>query len=229
MAHGKDSAVKLTRPSLKDQALAVIRQGMVSGEIRPGEIHSATGMAARLGTSNGPVREAMLTLVEQGIMQVVPNRGFQVTLLTEDDLDEIHQLRLMLEVPAVRLLGQDGIAGREAQARAHAEECAAAAAARDVPRFLSADREFHLALMELLGNGRLVKFVATLRDQTRLYGLHNLAEEGQLDASAAEHAALLEALVAGDGDRAAEVMSQHLGHVRGDWASPLPDADRAAG
>jgi DNA-binding GntR family transcriptional regulator len=220
--------VKLTRASLKDQALAVIRQGMVSGEIRPGEIHSAAGMAARLGTSNGPVREAMLTLVEQGIMQVVPNRGFQVTRLTEDDLDEIHQLRLMLEVPAVRRLGEAGIAGREAAARRHADECAAAAAAKDVTRFLSADRSFHLALLELLGNGRLVKFVANLRDQTRLYGLHNLAEEGQLETSASEHAALLDALLAGDGERAAELMSTHLGHVRGDWASPLPSDDRAS-
>jgi DNA-binding GntR family transcriptional regulator len=220
--------VKLTRPSLKDQALAVIRQGMVSGEIRPGEIHSAAGMAARLGTSNGPVREAMLTLVEQGIMQVVPNVGFQVTRLTEDDLDEIHELRLMLEVPAMRRLGEEGIAGREAQVRRHAEESAAAAAARDVARFLSADREFHLSLLELLGNRRLVKFVATLRDQTRLYGLHNLAEEGQLESSAAEHAELLDALVAGDGERAARVMSTHLGHVRGDWASPLPEADPAS-
>jgi DNA-binding GntR family transcriptional regulator len=220
--------VKLTRPSLKDQALAVIRQGMVSGEIRPGEIHSAAGMAARLGTSNGPVREAMLTLVEQGIMQVVPNVGFQVTRLTEDDLDEIHELRLMLEVPAMRRLGEEGIAGREDEVRRRAEESAAAAAARDVARFLSADREFHLSLLELLGNGRLVKFVATLRDQTRLYGLHNLAEEGQLESSAAEHAELLAALVAGDGERAALVMSTHLGHVRGDWASPLPDAGPAS-
>ncbi|GAA4287509.1 GntR family transcriptional regulator [Georgenia daeguensis] len=220
--------MKLTRPSLKDQALAVIRQGMVSGEIRPGEIHSAAGMAARLGTSNGPVREAMLTLVEQGIMQVVPNVGFQVTRLTDEDLDEIHELRLMLEVPAMRRLGEEGIAGREEDVRRHAEESAAAAAARDVARFLSADREFHLSLLELLGNGRLVKFVANLRDQTRLYGLHNLAEEGQLESSAAEHAELLEALVAGDGERAARVMGTHLGHVRGDWASPLPGAGPAS-
>lgn len=218
--------MKLTRPSLKDQALAVIRQGMVSGEIRPGEIHSAAGMAARLGTSNGPVREAMLTLVEQGIMQVVPNVGFQVTRLTEEDLDEIQQLRLMLEVPAMRTLGEAGIEGRDAEVRAHAEESAAAAAARDVPRFLTADREFHLSLLELVGNGRLVKFVATLRDQTRLYGLHHLAEEGQLEASAAEHAELLDALHAGDGERAAKVMRTHLEHIRGDWASPLADGDR---
>lgn len=220
--------MKLTRPSLKDQALAVIRQGMVSGEIRPGEIHSAAGMAARLGTSNGPVREAMLTLVEQGYMQVVPNVGFQVTRLTEEDLDEIHQLRLMLEVPAMQLLGEAGIAGREGKARLHAEECAAAAAAQDVTRFLSADREFHLALLELLGNGRLVKFVATLRDQTRLYGLQNLARDGQLRTSAEEHEALLAALVAADGDRAAEVMTKHLGHVRSDWAGPLPEPRRAS-
>jgi DNA-binding GntR family transcriptional regulator len=133
----------------------------------------------------------------------------------------------MLEVPAMRMLGEVGIAGREAEVRAHAEESAAAAAARDIARFLTADREFHLSLLGLLGNKRLVKFVATLRDQTRLYGLHHLAEEGQLESSAAEHAELLDALLAGDGERAARAMSTHLDHIRGDWASPLRDEDHS--
>ncbi|GAA4432224.1 GntR family transcriptional regulator [Georgenia halophila] len=218
--------MKLTRATLKDQALAVIRESMVSGEIRPGETYSAAGMAAKLGTSNGPVREAMLTLVEQGIMQVVPNVGFQITPLTDGDLDEIYELRLMLEVPAMRRLAERGTHGRDGEARTHAERCARAAAEHDVKTFIAADRDFHLALLELVGNNRLAKFVATLRDQTRLYGL-NLAGADQLRASAAELTALLDALRAGDADRAEEIMTAHLGQVRDEWT--VSDDAKVAG
>lgn len=192
----------LKRPSLRDQALAVIRQALVAGEIRPGSIYSASGMASRLGTSNGPVREAMLALVNQGVMEVVPNRGFRVTPVTDKDLDEIYQLRL--------LLFHQRRGGTQA-----AED-------RDMRVLLESDRDFHLGMLGLLENGRLVPLVEMLRDQTRLYGLHTLAEEGKLVATAQEHFDLLEALLSGDPDRAGAEMARHLAHVRGDWADADP-------
>ena len=207
----------LNRSSLKDQALEVIRQDLVSGEIRPGEIHSAASMAARLGTSSGPVREAMLTLVEQGIMEVVPNRGFRVTDLSDHDLDEVHELRMMLEVPAMGRLAELGLGAHAGAVRAAARHCEEAARRQDLSEFLVTDREFHLGLLELLGNGRLVKFVGQLRDQTRLYGLQVLAREGRLQESAAEHVELLAAIDDGDADRTALVMARHLAHARSDW------------
>jgi DNA-binding GntR family transcriptional regulator len=211
-------SLPLKRPNLRDQALAVIRQALVAGEIRPGSIYSASGMATRLGTSNGPVREAMLTLVNQGVMEVVPNRGFRVTPVTDKDLDEVYQLRLMLEVPAVRQLAQRDNTDHAETLRGHARRCTQAAEDRDMTVFLEADRDFHLSLLGLLENGRLVQLVEMLRDQTRLYGLRTLAEEGKLVTTSLEHFGLLEAVLSGDPDKAAAEMARHLAHVRGDWA-----------
>jgi DNA-binding GntR family transcriptional regulator len=211
-------SLPLKRTNLRDQALAVIRQALVAGEIRPGSIYSASGMATRLGTSNGPVREAMLTLVNQGVMEVVPNRGFRVTPVTEKDLDEVYQLRLMLEVPAVRQLAQRDNADHAEMLRGHARRCTKAAEDRDMTVFLEADRDFHLSMLGLLENGRLVQMVEMLRDQTRLYGLRALAEEGKLVTTSLEHFDLLEAVLSGDPDKAAAEMARHLAHVRGDWA-----------
>jgi DNA-binding GntR family transcriptional regulator len=211
-------SLPLRRPNLRDQALAVIRQALVAGEIRPGSIYSASGMATRLGTSNGPVREAMLTLVNQGVMEVVPNRGFRVTPVTEKDLDEVYQLRLMLEVPAVRQLAQRDNTDHAEMLRGHARRCTKAAEDRDMTVFLEADRDFHLSMLGLLENGRLVQMVEMLRDQTRLYGLRALAEEGKLVTTSLEHFDLLEAVLSGDPDKAAAEMARHLAHVRGDWA-----------
>jgi DNA-binding GntR family transcriptional regulator len=196
----------------------VIRRALVAGEIRPGTIYSASGMATQLGTSNGPVREAMLTLVNQGVMEVVPNRGFRVTQITDKDLDEVHHLRLMLEVPAVRQLAQRDNGEHAEMLRHHARTCTQAARDLDMTVFLEADRDFHLSMLGLLGNGRLVQLVEMLRDQTRLYGLRTLAEEGHLVSTSLEHFDLLDAVLAGDPDRAAAEMVKHLSHVRGDWA-----------
>ncbi len=210
--------LQLRRPSLRDQALAVIRQQLVAGEIRPGEIYSASAMASRLGTSNAPVREAMLTLVNQGVMEVVPNRGFRVTPLTDADLDEVYQLRLMLEVPALEELARRGDSAVVEPLRVHAEACTQAAGDGDLTKFLETDRDFHLGLLELLGNRRLVGLVELLRDQTRLYGLQKLSVEGRLVSASHEHFGLLDAVLAGDPDRTRRLMVEHLQHVRADWA-----------
>src|SRR5260221_14141777 len=77
------------------------------GEIRSGEIHSAPALAARLGVAATPVREAMLDLVNEGTIEAVRNRGFRVVAVSQADLDQILDLRLLIEVPLVgRLAGK---------------------------------------------------------------------------------------------------------------------------
>ncbi|GAB3568780.1 GntR family transcriptional regulator [Amycolatopsis endophytica] len=205
--------------NLRDQVLEVVRQAMVSGEIRPGDIYSAAALAARLGVSTSPVREAMLTLVNQGLMEPVRNRGFRVVAMSEQDLDEIYELRQLLEVPATLSAAAKASPADLERLSGLAREIEAAAAAGDVPRFLDADRRFHLDLLSLGGNRRLVANIATLRDQTRLYGLEKLAEAGRLTGAADEHRVLLEAIAARDPSRVEDLMRAHLEHTRADWAA----------
>jgi DNA-binding GntR family transcriptional regulator len=214
-----DAAGRVTRSSLRDQVIAVLRQRLVSGELAPGGIYSAQAVAAELGVSGSPVREAMLTLVQQGRMEPVRNRGFRVVALDDEDLREILQLRLWLEVPAMRLLaGDPRVLGAEEEYTAVAGQIVTAARSGDVVEYLEQDRRFHLGLLAILGNRRLVASVENLRDQTRLFGLAALGESGRLVLSAEEHAPILSALVTGDADRTERLMVAHLEHVRGDWA-----------
>jgi DNA-binding GntR family transcriptional regulator len=208
----------LRSSSLREQAVQVIRASIIAGELEPGEIYSATVLADRLGVSPTPVREAMLDLVSTGLVTPVRNRGFRIVVPDDRDLDEISALREMLEVPAMRLVAEratdrqlDGL-GRLVAATESAAERAEPAA------FLLADREFHLALLELVGNRRLVRLASQLRDQTVLVGIKRLAKSGRLVGFALEHRDLLEALRARDADRAEAVMRSHLGHTRSDWA-----------
>jgi DNA-binding GntR family transcriptional regulator len=103
---------------------------------------------------------------------------------------------------------------------AHLAELEAAAAAGDVAGFLVADRAFHLALLAIAGNRRLVRIVADLRDQARSVGLQSMAAAETLAAAAAaEHRPILDAIRARDLPAAERVMRLHLEHTRGAWAA----------
>lgn len=215
------TTASLKQPSLRDQALRVIREGMVSGELAPGEIYSATALANQLGVSASPVREAMLTLVNQGLMEAVRNRGFRVLPLDDNDRREIYEMRTLLEIPATAgLAGRQEIIDDFEKFRVIVEEIVTSARSGDLINYLDADRRFHLGLLEFSNNERLVTAIEGLRDQTRQYGLREMTVKGTLVASAEEHLAILDALVAGDAEKVRELMQRHLRHIMGDWAEP---------
>lgn len=204
--------------SLSARARERIRAGLTSGEIQSGNIYSVPSLAAALGVSATPVREAMLELTAEGLFRVIPNRGFTPVALSDRDLDEILELRLLLEVPATGMVARVISAKRLEHSKAIAIEIEQSAAVADVPRFLEADRRFHLALLEALENARLINIVARLRDQTRLFGLTNLAERGKLGGSAAEHMEILDAMYSRDSRLVRQLTKKHLKHTRGIWA-----------
>ncbi|MBO3682083.1 GntR family transcriptional regulator [Streptomyces sp. NEAU-YJ-81] len=210
----------LQRTNLREQVLALVRQALVSGEIRPGDIYSAAALATRLGVSSSPVREAMLTLVNEGLMEPVRNRGYRVIPMSEHDLDEVYTMRLLLEVPGTLQAAANAQPEDLTRLTVIADEIEKTAREGDVVGFLEADRRFHLDLLQLCGNRRLVTTVAAMRDQTRLYGLEALAERGVLDNSAHEHHHLLEAIARNDANGLENLIRHHLLHVRSDWARP---------
>jgi len=210
----------LRSTTLRDRVIEIVRQALVSGEIRPGDMYSAAALATRLGVSTSPVREALLTLVSEGLMEPVRNRGYRVVPMSEQDLDEVYHMRLLLEVPATLQAAERATTEDIARLESLAVDIENAARDRDVTRFLEADRHFHLSLLALCGNKRLVDTVATLRDHTRLYGLDHLAERGALTDSAGEHREILLAITAKDLDELDRLIRTHLRHVRSDWADP---------
>lgn len=210
---------QLRQTNLRDQALAVLKLRLVSGDLRPGIIYSAAALANELGVSNSPVREAMLTLVNQGLMEAVRNRGFRVVPLSDKELQNVYELRLLLEIPSmVKLASMESVREKAEDFRTIAEEIVEAAREGDIVTYLDADRRFHFGLMGYLGNDQLLSIVENLRDQTRQYGLAALSKHGFLIRSAEEHLPILEAILSGDGEKTADLMTRHLAHIRSDWA-----------
>lgn len=207
------------RVSLRETVADWLRAALVTGQMRPGVVYSVPSLAEQCGISATPVREAMLDLAKEGLVESVRNKGFRVTELTEKDLDDITQLRALIEVPVVVRLAS--VADLEAieRLRPLAQAIVDGAEQGDLIAYIEADRHFHLSLLELAGNPHLVDVVRDLRARSRLFGLERLLEQQRLTASALEHLELLDALLNRDASRTEEIMQRHIGHVRGIWAA----------
>ena len=206
------------RRHYRDQVADALRAALIAGELRPGEVYSAPGLAVRFGVSATPVREAMLDLVREGLVDTLPNKGFRVTEVSERQLDEYTQIRELIEIPVMVGLARTADRERLAALRPQAEQIVDAAAKGDLIGYLEADRRFHLALLAMAGNEHLVAVVDDLRKRSRLFGLQELAEAGRLESSGQEHLELLDALIAGDEEAVRRCMTHHLSHVRTLWA-----------
>jgi DNA-binding GntR family transcriptional regulator len=204
--------------SLREQAASAIRTGIVTGAITAGEIYSVPNLAEELGVSATPVREAMLDLVGEGLVVPVRNRGYRVVSMSTKDLDAVLTIRLLLEVPSMGEVA--GLAkGRDLREfRELAARMPKFARAGDIQAYLDADAQFHLGLLGLLGNDRLVDIVAMLRNQSRLFDIGGLAHAGKLAEAGAEHTVILDAIEAGQRKRVESLVREHLLGVREAWS-----------
>ncbi|MDG4829363.1 GntR family transcriptional regulator [Solwaraspora sp. WMMD1047] len=206
------------RPSLRADVTRALRTAIITGRLRPGQVYSAPKLAERFGVSATPVREAMLELVKDGLLETLPNKGFRIAFVSDREMDDIARVRCLLEAPTIGEVARHGDLDRVRRLRSVAETIVAAATAGDLAGYLQADLDFHLGLLAVLDNRRLVEIVRDLRARTRLYGLTRLAETGRLTASAAEHLELLDLIEARDAVAAEALMRRHIGHTRGIWA-----------
>jgi DNA-binding GntR family transcriptional regulator len=214
------------RRSIRAEVTHALRAALVSGQMRPGEVYSAPMLAAQFGVSATPVREAMLDLVREGLVTTARNRGFRVRQLSERELDEITEVRRLLEVPTtvktIDLVTPETLK----ELRPMALRLVEAAAEKDLIAYLEHDRQFHLRLLAVAGNESLERLVGELRSRTRLFGLGRLADSGELAASAREHVEMLDLIAAKDRPGLERLMMRHISHIRGVWAGREEDPAR---
>jgi DNA-binding GntR family transcriptional regulator len=207
---------RIAPDNLRSQARRLIRASITTGDVRAGEIYPVSYFSAQLGVSGTPVREALFDLAHEGLVEVIRNRGFRVVTVSQHDLDEIYECRLLLEVPAARKVAGRMSAAQLAQARVYAANVQQCAAQRDLVGILEGDRLFHLCLLEATTNPRLIDIVLRLRAQVRLKSVP-LLQTPELLATAHEHYRLLEAIELGDTVETEMLMRQHLEHSRRVW------------
>jgi DNA-binding GntR family transcriptional regulator len=213
--------------SLRQQVSDALRAALISGRMRPGVLYPAPALAEMLGVSATPVREAMLDLVREGLVEVERNKGFRVTAVSDRELDELAEVRLLLEVPAMGKVAANitkETGARLEGLRHRAVLLEQAAEGDDLVAYMQLDTDFHTQFLALHGNQELVKTVRNLRSRSRLYGLERLARAGGLVQSTREHAQMIDLALAGDRRGLERLTRTHIGHIRTDWAATKPSA-----
>lgn len=211
-------------PSLREQARKVIRGLIITGQMQADQLYSVPRLATELGVSATPVREALLDLAREGLLEPVRNRGFRVVALSPTELKDIYAIRTMLEVPSVAEIARAGLPpGQLEQLRELAAATKRAADAGNLIEFLETDRKFHVGLIATLGNKPLADLVESLRDRVRLHGFKSGKSREYITQSASEHFLLLEHLAKRDEPGAVALMQRHLERSRHVWSEGRDD------
>lgn len=187
---------------------AALRRAIVSGELPGGTRLVQSELAAQLGVSTTPIREAFRDLVAEGLLEFDRYRGAVVHRPTAGELSEIYDMRLALEPLAIRLAAERIT---EPQVRAACELVTAMDETKDVATFVELNRRFHELLTGVSGSRRLVAALRTLRDAASLYVTASLeADHDLMRSSNREHQRMADACASGDADLAAQLIVRHL-------------------
>jgi DNA-binding GntR family transcriptional regulator len=200
----------VTIPLLTERAYDQLRRDIISCSIAPGSEISEAQLATQYGLGKAAVRVALTRLAHDGLVRAIPRRGYMVAPVTLQDIQDVFELRLMLEPAAARLA-----AGKvnAQQLRAYDDVCSAGyhpGDATSTARFLEANKAFHVAIAHATGNARLASAIEHLLDEmTRLLhlglGLRKGAPESQF-----EHKSLVKALARGDGALAERICREQI-------------------
>ena len=196
--------------NLNDIAYRTIKDDIISCALQPGEDVSEGVLAARYRLGKAPIRSAMMRLRQEGLVVSRGRQGNSVSAVTLRDVQEIFQLRLVLEVTAVRLaagkMDATRLRGLNEAARAPYSPGDKASEAA----YLQANREFHRYVAESSGNQRLAILVVGLMEQHERIVHLGLALQNREHEFHHLHDSLVEALIGGDGERAAQLTEAAL-------------------
>jgi DNA-binding GntR family transcriptional regulator len=212
--------------TLADVALAELKEAIVSGEIPPGTPIRLQEYVDRLQMSSVPIREALRFLEQKGLIERTPHRGVYVSQMSAFDLDDTYRVRLDLESHAVRLASERMTDEDRVRITDLVEKYAKASLAGDpVARDLHGD--IHMSLYELSGSKWLLLLLPMLWDNSERYRRLSLPLRGTPEQRIEEHRQIVEAVAAGDPNRAEELLRAHLSNSFEAGIASLRDLEAA--
>lgn len=219
LAEGKRSGVLGTdeRPVIRNAAgvaVDLIREAILEGRIGPGERLREETIARDLGISRTPVREALLLLQGEGLVESSPNRGAAVRAFGAEEIEEMYQLRALLEGHAARQAARriqpDELEKLERSCERFSQLCADG----EIVQLMRENLVFHTAILEAARSARLADMVRTVIEVPLVYRSFFWYSPEQRHMSERHHIGLLRALRAHDEERSELLMKEHVFEAR---------------
>jgi DNA-binding GntR family transcriptional regulator len=196
--------------SLVDAAYVQIRRRILDIEWPPGHRALEQEVAQALGMSRTPVREALIRLKNEGLVEVIPRHGMRVLPVSPNDMREIYQILTALECMAAELLASRKPSDNDLKPLVDATKAMdQALKAEDLDAWAAADERFHAHLVDLAGNRQLQATVLNYWDRAHRARMFTLRLRPKPVNSTKEHMQMVERLLAGDAEGAARVTRAH--------------------
>lgn len=187
-----------------------IERMILDADLEMGARINELTLAARLGISRGPVREACRSLVQAGLLETRANRGFFVRKLSQKEVVDLYDLRAGLMRLAGELVARHATAEQLANLREMVNAMDAARIKGDTGQFQNLNAEFHAALVTATDNRRLDEVYRGLANESRLFRRRGLVSGPAMESSNREHRAIVDAIASRDAARAAATMENHI-------------------
>lgn len=202
--------IRQASKSLEEEVFLRLEEDILGGVLKKGDSLTENSLATKLGASRTPIRGALHKLAEEGLIELVPNKGAMVIGVTAEDLIDIYTIRMRLE----------GLASAEAAKKISEEDKKTLLDAvelsefyigkKDAERLKELDSQFHNTIYKASGNRLLDKTLSELHRSIRGYRKLSLTVKDRLSASVTEHRAIYEAIAAGDAEAADRLTSGHV-------------------
>ena len=213
---GKSHLPRSTRPDppgtplQSERAYRELRQLVIDNQLSAGSQMLELEAAERLGMSRTPVREAMLRLQQEGMVEIRPRHGMRVLPVSADDMREIYDVLTALESTAAYLVAERGLSKQQlAQLSGAVADMDRALDADDLVKWSQADEQFHHLLVQFSENSRLMQMVGTLWDQAHRVRLLTLKLRPKPIKSNRDHEALVTAIRKRDAELARRIHHDH--------------------
>ncbi|MBZ9921622.1 FCD domain-containing protein [Mesorhizobium sp. BR1-1-7] len=187
-----------------------IERMIVEGEFTPNERINENALAQQLKVSRGPIREACSALAALGLIQEIPNRGFFVRELSEDEARDVSEARACIFACMTMSVAEKITDPEIAKLRALVDRMDELAKIGEVSQYYPVNLEFHSELARMCGNGRLAQIYLGLARELHIQRYRALASGDVLDISNREHRAIVEAVAARDPQRAFAAGREHI-------------------
>lgn len=197
-----------------DMVYAVLHEAILSGILPPGQRLGEELLAALFDVSRTPVREALLRLETTGLAQRVPRRGLIVARITPEEIVEVYVVRETLDGLAAYLAAQFATASDVANLRAINEEFVRAVQVGNAMAMADLNLQFHEAVARIARNSLLSQFLMQIHHQVRRIPGTTFQHPGRAARAAEEHVAIVDAIQAGDAERARQLASESMATAR---------------
>lgn len=195
---------------LRDVVFKTLRQGILTGELKPGERLMEIHLANRLGVSRTPIREAIRKLELEGLVIMIPRRGAQVAQITEKNLQDVLEVRRALDTFAAKLACRRMTEEQKKELKKAAEDFEKAIETKDATVIAKADVKFHDIILQSTGNDRLIQLVNNLAEQVYRYRFEYVKDKTSHSKLIAEHRNIYNSIVNQDEAAAERAVETHV-------------------